>query len=128
MFTARSRIRKVVLACAVLGLASCLDPDDPNGTLVVPFQLGNRRMCDALNVESVRGELNDGKYADEARCEAGELRFQHIREGSYKLVLYGYDSDDVAVMDSLQDDELMINVVGDGTTVVSDPVTLTAAP
>lgn len=129
MFTSRSRIRKVVLACAVFGFAACLDPDDTRGTLIVPFELGNKRDCDTLGVESVRGELGDGKYVDEVRCEQGELRFANVREGSYRLRVFGYDDDDVAIMDSLQGDDLTMNVVGDGTTVVADrAVKLTSAP
>ena len=126
MLTARSRICKVVLACAAFGLASCSDSDSP-GTLIVPFNLGNQRTCKEFHVETVRGELNDDEYFDEVRCDAGELRFQHIPEDSYNLRLYGYDRDDVAIMDSLQDEHLLINVIND-TTVVTDPVTLTSAP
>src|SRR5262245_58704260 len=113
MLTARSRICKVVLACAAFGLAACEDSDS-SGTLIVPFNLGNQRTCKDFHVETVRGELNDAEYVDEVRCDAGELRFQHIPEGAYNLRLYGYDSDDVAIMDSLQHEHLTINVI-DGT-------------
>jgi hypothetical protein len=133
MFTTQSRM-VVVLACALLGLTSCDVKEDTHGTLIVPFKLGNDRSCSDFNVKTVRGELDAGgdlQYDDEVKCETKELRFEGVPAGSYKLRLYGFSPDDkdVPVMDSLQDDSLTMNVIGDGTIVVADrKVMLTSAP
>jgi len=120
-----------------LGNTSCDEKKDDHGTLIVPFKLGNDRGCDDFNVKTVRGVLDHGdskddeSYEDEVRCEARELRFENVPSGSWRLRLYGYSAadDDNAVMDSLQDTELRMNVIGNGTTVVADrKVMLTAAP
>jgi len=111
-------------------LTGCEKEDDATfGTLVVPFELGNRRTCDSFGVERVRGELDDGMFVDEASCEAGEVRFSQVPAGSYRARLFALDDDDVEIMDSLRDRDVLMNVVGDGTTVVADrPVKLTATP
>jgi hypothetical protein len=135
MFTTRSRI--LVLACTTLmfGHTSCDDSKNDHGTLIVPFRLGNDLSCETFHVKTVHGELDNGHddpYTDDAKCEAKELRFENVPSGAYKVRLFGYadDDDDAnAVMDSLQNDELMMNVVGDGTTVIAEKkVMLTAAP
>jgi hypothetical protein len=133
MFTTQSRL-VAVLACAVLGLAACSNTKDNHGTLIVPFKLGNDRSCSDFNVKTVFGVLgdtDDPASEDEVKCETKELRFENVPAGTYKLRLYGYTADDsdVPVMDSLQDNALTMNVIGDGTTVVADrKVMLTSAP
>jgi hypothetical protein len=132
MFTTQARI----LACAVLmlALASCDRHKDDRGTLIVQFKLGNDRSCDSFHVKSVRGVLDDGDddtYEEEAKCEAKELRFEDIPSGEYKLRLFGYTSgdEDNPVMDSLQDENLRMNVIGDDTTVIAErKVMLTSSP
>ena len=99
------------------------------GVLVVPFELGNRRTCEALGVVSVRAELDEGTLSQEASCDAGKIRFDQLKPGSYDVSVYGLDKDGKAVMDSLNHGALAVDVVGGGTTVVVDPaVTLSAAP
>jgi hypothetical protein len=125
----------VVLAGALLGLAGCPGDDDSHGTLVVPFKLGNDRMsCGDFGVKVVVGELGDGKYTDEVKCEAKELRFDNVPAGEYKIRVFGYESYDYddhsdAIMDSLQTDDLEMSVIGDGTTVIAGrKVMLTSSP
>lgn len=112
------------------GLTGCREHDEPSsGTLVVPFELGNRRSCESFSVERVRGELDDGRFIDEATCEAGEVRFLQVPAGSYHARMFALDDDDVEVMDSLHDRDAVMNVIGGGTTVVADrPIMLTATP
>lgn len=138
MFTTQSRI--LLSACVVflMGHTSCDEDKNDHGTLIVPFKLGNDRSCDDFKVKTVRGVLDRGddakddeSYDEEVKCETRELRFENIPSGSWRLRLFGYaDKDeDHAVMDSLQDGNLRMNVIGDGTTVVADhKVMLTAAP
>ncbi|HET6336536.1 MAG TPA: hypothetical protein VFG30_25105 [Polyangiales bacterium] len=137
MFTTRSRI--LLLACLgfMLGNTSCDEKKDDHGTLIVPFKLGNDRSCDDFNVKTVRGVLDHGdsddddSYSDEVKCETRELRFESVPSGSWRLRLFAYqdDDDENAVMDSLQNDDLRMNVIGDGTTVVAErKVMLTASP
>jgi hypothetical protein len=132
MFTTQARI----LACAVVMLAltsSCEEHENDRGTLIVQFKLGNDRSCDSFHVKTVRGTLeNDGDdYSESAKCESKELRFEDVPSGEYKLKLFGYtsDDDDNPVMDSLQDDNLTMNVIGDDTTVIAErKVMLTSSP
>lgn len=139
MFASRSSLRTrhlglVLLGCGLLGNASCLfeegEDGGSEGTLVVPFELGNRRSCESFDVERVRGELVEGSdYVDEVRCDTGQLRFQGVRAGNYRVRLYGLDEEGVAVMDNRLDDETLLKVIGHGNTVVADrPVKLTRTP
>jgi hypothetical protein len=136
MFTTQSRMIVVLAAVLMLGHTSCDENKSDHGTLIVPFKLGNDRSCSDFNVKTVRGVLtdeddDDDQYEDEVKCETKELRFDNVPSGDYKLRLYGYppDNDDKPVMDSLQDADLTMTVIGDGTTVVADrKVMLTAAP
>jgi len=117
----------VALSLSTVGCSS--DEAATSGTLVVPFELGNRRSCEDLGIVAVRGELDDGDFVEEVDCDAGELRFTHLDPARYKVTLYGLDEDDVPVMDSLATGQQMIEVVGEGTTVVFDPaIGLTSAP
>jgi hypothetical protein len=111
-------------------LATGCPPDKSStGTLVVPFELGNHRTCDALSIKTVRAELDDGMYVQEAPCTNGAVRFKDVPAGSYNVRMFGVDDKGVEVLDSLTDHELVVNVVGQDTTVVVKPaVTLTAAP
>jgi hypothetical protein len=135
MFTTRSRI--LVLACAATMLGSTCDEDkNDHGTLIVPFRLGNDLSCDTFDVKTVHGELDNGHddpYTDDAKCEAKELRFENVPSGSYKLRLFAYtastdEEEDNAVMDSLQDDDLRMEVINGSTVVADKKVMLTAAP
>jgi hypothetical protein len=133
MFTTQSRMVVVLAAVLMLGHTSCDEAKNDHGTLIVPFKLGNDLPCSDFNVKYVRGVLSDDgdEYEDEVKCETKELRFDNVPSGSYTLRLYGYTADDydAPVMDSLQDDDLTMEVIGDGTTVVADrKVMLTAAP
>jgi len=114
----------------VAALAGCGGSDKPDsGVLVVPFELGNHRSCKDLGIATVRAELDDGAYAEEVDCDAGEVRLNLIDPGKHQVVVYGLNAHDVAVMDSLADGPVKVDVVGGGTTVVVDPaVKLTAAP
>ncbi len=127
-----NRRMRTALALAVmsaLGSACSSEKDPQAGVLVVPYELGNRRSCDAVGVKIVRAELDDPMYVEEAVCSAGEIRFPEVPPGSYHVRLFGVDHDGVAVMDSLQAGEVPVSVVGRGTTVVADPaIKLTAAP
>ena len=130
MSPTRTRSRALLLASLIVWLAGCIPKEeDSTGTLVVPFELGNGRDCDEFGVVRVRGELDEGEYVDEVRCESGEVRFDNVPAGTYSLRLFGLDHDDVAVMDTLEDDDLKMNVIGDDATVIAGrPVQLTSAP
>jgi hypothetical protein len=122
------------LTCALLASVSCGGGDDDSeggsgsGTLVIPFELGNMRPCDALMVKTVRADLNDEEITQTVNCTNGEVRIRNLRAGSYTILLYGENADEVAIMDSSQVGPVTVNVAGgDNTTVVKPPVTLTAA-
>jgi hypothetical protein len=112
-----------------LAASACGGTAESTGTLVVPFELGNRRSCMALAVKTVRAELDDGMYMEEAPCTNGQIRFKELPPGSYRVRMFGVDASGVAVMDSLQTGDVVVHVAGNDTTVVTQPaVTLTAAP
>lgn len=121
----------ILMACL---LAACGDGDagDPTtGTLIVPFILGNDRLCDALGVKSVRAELNDMAYVQEAPCTAGQVRFVGIPSGTYKVAMFGVDDTMTDIMDNFTaaPAESTVVVSGNDTTTFMKPaVTLTAAP
>jgi hypothetical protein len=126
-------MRTVLIECCLgvlLAVAGCTgDGGFDTGVLVVPYELGNARDCESLGVVSVRAELDDGNYAEETDCEAGQVRFNLLDPGRYDVVVYGLDEQGVAVMDSLAHGTTAIDVIGSGTTVIVDPgVRLTAAP
>ena len=131
-----------VFACA-LSIGGCGGGDDDDdssregggsggsSTLVIPFELGNNRPCDALGIKNVRAELNEDDpegISVTQPCTNGEVRVRNIQGGTYRVTLYGENADKVAIMDSSQIGPVTINVAGgDNTTTVKPPVTLTAA-
>jgi hypothetical protein len=125
----RQSLRWLLLLCGA-PLASCGGSDERDtGLLVVPYELGNHRDCESLGVESVRAELDDGRYVVDGDCDADQIRFNLLEPGNYDVVVYGLDADGVPILDSLVGGPRSIDVVGDGTTVVVDPaLKLTAAP
>jgi hypothetical protein len=117
------------LACALLASACPINKESSTGTLVVPFELGNQRTCDALSIKTVKAELEDGMYTESAPCTNGQVRFKDLPAGTYHVQLFGLDSDGVEVMDNLSGHDVVVNVTGHDQTVVAHPsVTLTAAP
>src|SRR5690242_8018047 len=122
--------RRLACCFVLLALGGCgQEEGDDRGVLVVPFALGNRKECGDLGVVAVRVELDEGDISEEVDCEAGEVRFNLLQPGRYDVTAYGLDEDGVAVMDSLADGPLPVDVIGGDTTVVLDPAaTLTAAP
>jgi len=120
----------VALGC--MSFAACGDGDPgggSTGTLVVPFQLGNKQPCDALGVVKVRAELNDREHTTVAQCSNGQVRFVEVPAGTYKIQMYGLDDDNVEIMDSVAFGEASVDVAGNDQTSVSKTiVTLTAAP
>lgn len=123
-------VASVALTLTASSLAGCGGEESAEtGVLVVPFELGNQRTCGELGIVAIRAELGDGDFIEEVECDAGEVRFDRLDPGRYKVTLYGLDGDDVPVMDSLGDGPSSIQVVGENTTVVFDPpLGLTSAP
>jgi hypothetical protein len=121
-----------LMSTALTAATGCGGDDDGGGgkgTLVVPFELGNNRTCEAAGVEYVRAELNDEAFVQEAPCENGQVRFLNVPAGSYSIKISAFDEDDVEVMDNQEDLETTVNVVGgDETSEHKSAVTLTAAP
>jgi hypothetical protein len=121
-------------ACAAgLLFAACGGDDSAGGsgtdTLVVHFELGNDRSCDALGVETIRAELNDKQIVQQAPCMNGQVRFRDLPTGTYHIKLFGLDEDGIEVMDSYTSSDTIVNVAGDDQTIDLKPaVTLTAAP
>jgi hypothetical protein len=129
--TKRGELIRLLTVCGALTGAACQEERAGSGTLVVPFELGNRRTCETFEVYRVRGELDDGDavFVDEVSCESGLLRFENVPAGNYNVRLFARDKDGVVVMDSLDDVSKPMSVVGDGTTVIAeDPVLLMATP
>lgn len=113
-------------------VSGCGGGDDDNrssGTLVVPFELGNNRSCEAAGVDYVRAELSNGNYEEEAPCSNGQVRFLNVPAGSYKIKISAFDEDGVEVLDSHESMDTTVNVEGNNETSEHKvPVTLTAAP
>ena len=130
--------RALLVTVAVSLLSGCLEDDDPPGSLIVPFKLGNNKDCDDFAVKRVVGKLDDNRddddedddvvYEDDVRCEVEQIEFDDIPAGSYRLRLYGYDKEDYAVMDNLDNEDLSVNVIGDETVLAERAVMLTPAP
>lgn len=125
----RDRVLASVFLLAA-ALAACgEDPGPEAGVLVVPFTLGNNKSCEDLGISLVRGELDEGAYAEEADCDAGKVRFDALMPGTYSIAAFGLDLEGVEVVDSLEDGLPVATVVGEGMTVIADPpLQLTAAP
>jgi len=122
-------VASVALTLSASSLAACGSEETADtGVLVVPFELGNQRSCEELGIVAIRGELDNGDLIEEVECDAGELRFERIDPGRYKVTLYGLDEDDVPAMDSLGDGPRSIQVVSDSTVVFDPPLGLTSAP
>ena len=107
--------------------AGCGSNDPTEGVLVIPFKLGNGKTCEAVNVETVRAELDDGYMDEEVDCIDGEVRIDRVPEGHYDVKLYGI-SNGFPVMDSLGGSKVVAHVVAGITTTVEPAVVLTAAP
>jgi hypothetical protein len=126
-----SAIAKRTLLLMAALLVSCSSDDDAasTGTLVVPFELGNDKTCDALGVKTIRAVLDDMAYVQESACDNMQVRFKDIPAGTYKVKMFGVDDKGVDIMDSVVSGDVTVNVLGDDNTVVTKPaVTLTAAP
>jgi hypothetical protein len=127
--------RKVALSAAFgssLWVAACGGGDGSGGspgTLVVPFELGNNRSCEAAGVDYVVAELGDEDYVQEAACSNGQVRFLNVPAGNYEIKISAFDEEDVEVMDSFNASDTMVSVEGNERTSEHKPaVTLTAAP
>jgi hypothetical protein len=121
--------RTLLLLAALLGSCSSNDDSQSTGTLVIPYELGNDKSCDALGVKTIRAVLDDMAYVQEAPCDNMQVRFKDIPAGVYKVAMFGVDDKGVDIMDSVVSGDVTVNVLGDDNTVVTKPaVTLTAAP
>lgn len=125
-----SRIVVTLVTCvALLSLCGCGPDQAGSGAVVVPFELGNRRECASLGVQTVRGALDDDFMFEEVDCDVGELRFDYVPKGAYRLSLFALDGEGYATMDSVEAGSISVKVPGGGATVVVDPaLQLTAAP
>ena len=138
MPTSRSLSRVLLVAFAVSVLTGCFEDEDPPGSLIVPFKLGNNKECKDFKVKRVVGKLDDDGddgdedddriYEDDVRCEVEQIEFNDVPAGSYRLRLFGYDGEDYAVMDNLDSEDLSVNVIGDETVLADRAVMLTPAP
>jgi hypothetical protein len=115
-----------------VALAGCGGDDEgarSNGNLVVPFELGNNRSCEAAGVDYVKAELGDEAYVQEAPCTNGQVRFLNVPAGSYNIKISAFDEDNVEVMDNHKTGDTTVVVDGGDVTSEHEPaVTLTAAP
>jgi len=138
MLNSRS-LRCVLLVAVAAGLVTgCFEDDDPPGSLIVPFKLGNNKECKDFKVKRVVGKLDDDGddddeeddriFEDDVRCEVEQIEFDNVPAGTYRLRLFGYDSDDFAVMDNLDSEDLNVNVIGDETVLAERAVMLTPSP
>lgn len=118
----------VIAGAVALGAGGCGDDETSTGALVIPFQLGNDKSCEAVGVDFVLAELDNGYLEQMVDCTEGEVRFTSVPEGSYSIVLYGMTAG-YPIMDSLEGGDLVQPVAGQGsTTTVSPAVVLTSAP
>lgn len=116
----------VALFSAGCGILS--SNDKKQGSLVVPFELGNHKSCASVNVVTVRAEFDDGGVAKETNCEAGTIRFDGVALGPHRVVLYGLDKNDIKIMDSLATGPLSVTIEDGKTQVIDPPAQLTLAP
>lgn len=121
-------LQTVAAGAAVFFAGGCGEDEVSSGALVVPFQLGNDKSCEEVGVDFVLAELDGGYLEQMVDCTEGQVRFTSVPEGSYSIVLYGL-SGGFPVMDSLEGDEVIARVAGQGnTTTISPDVVLTSAP
>ncbi|PRQ07935.1 hypothetical protein [Enhygromyxa salina] len=94
-------------ASSLLGCA----PDRGPGSLVVSYVLGNNKTCAELGIEEMRAELVQGPadnqtvvYSEDVACaDNSDIVLEDLEPGIYSLIVEGYDSNSVAVLDNLGD-------------------------
>lgn len=101
----------LVTLASVLTLGSVLGcaPDKGPGSLVVTYTLGNNKECAELGVEDLRAELVQGPvatqtvvYSEDISCVTdSEIVIEALEPGVYSLIVNGYDSAGVAILDNL---------------------------
>lgn len=118
--------------CALLCAGCASDTVAAQGSIVVPYVLGNQLACDDPNVQvaRVRAILNDKVYEQEATCAApGELRFDEVDAGHWQLIVEALDAKGVIVMDNRHQEQApVVEVLGDGNVTTALPVELASVP
>jgi hypothetical protein len=122
-FLQSPRLRLTGLGLALLlsasSQASCGDP--PIGDLTVPFRVDLGLTCADFQVETVEVKLTPtGDDAEDnvvvtgtATCESGELVFEDVGVGQYKVTATGMYSDGVIAVDSIADGSKTAEVLED---------------
>ncbi|MBN1653830.1 MAG: hypothetical protein JXA30_08645 [Deltaproteobacteria bacterium] len=117
----------VVFAVGVANpfLASC--KGEESGSLQLSFQLGSGKSCDEFGIERVKAFLTDSgeEYDESVDCDKGEIRFNDVEAGTYRLKLFGYDADKAAVKDSEEEET---TIKSGKTTTIETPIRLIDAP
>lgn len=123
-----ARITLAIAALASVGVSGCAD--EGPGSIVIPVKLGNNKSCDEVGVLELRGQLErSGEiYEETVDCSVGEVRIADIPAQRYNLLVQGIAEDGTAIMDNLDEDDMVVEVLGDGQTVELNPVLLTDAP
>lgn len=120
------------LSLALTG-ACASDSVSAQGSLVIPYVLGNQLDCDnpSVTVARIRASLNDKTYEQEATCAApGEIRIDDVDVGQWQLTVEAIDANGVIVMDNRTREPLppVVEVLGDGNITTALPVELASVP
>lgn len=121
------------IGCAFLSASGCAgDTVAAQGSVVVPYVLGNQLTCDDPNVQvaRVRAILNDKVYEQESTCAApGQLRFDDVDAGHWQLIVEALDANGVIVMDNRHAPvPPVVEILGDGNVTTALPVELASVP
>lgn len=121
-------IRKIIISLLPLGLwmMGCNNSDEEGGSLQLSYQLGSGKDCDELDIKRVTAVLNDDEYREEVACDKKEIRFNDVEPGTYTLQLFGFDSDNDAVMDSEPQEDIKITAAK--TLTIDTPIRIVDAP
>jgi hypothetical protein len=118
--------RLIILAVAIVSFCACQEESTEVGTLVVPFKLGSGNSCESRGIDQVRATLDGDYYVETVSCGDMQVRFDDIASGTYLMELFGFDTQQVAVMEALDLDP--VKVEKNNTVVVEPEVRLVSAP
>ena len=103
-----------IATITTLILMGCYEMDPGRGAMKASFSIDNNGLtCDPAGVTSIKAVLDDGvnSYEATADCADHEIVMENIPSGSYDLFVYGLNDKGVALVDSLEYDDLYADIV-----------------
>lgn len=133
----RTRLLSIPLVLTALVVAPACSGEDPPGSLIVPFTIGDDVACSVIGVTEVTVDLYSTSASGAAStlidsttvaCDEGKAEFMGLPAGRYDVQVTGVDAEDVIVADNLDKDPTDIAEVTSGAQNTADEVVMRPTP